>query len=458
MVNLPEVAFRQKLALHKTRKFMKKLSCIDIMVFSGGMLIATNAHTMDQKNCSINEALKRFDFNKSEERAGFLTILRLTGGFLPPKKLDPNNPLYEKQKSFAELLQKSNIQDLEKEIYSAKPDELETIAGKINFLSLAEAKSFIFVGPECLWFRENYKKETTDRPELVWSRWIKENPANEKDFIEPLKALGLISEIKRPDNFIPDIIIWIGAIESSAEPRIYGDIPDDFSGEVIVFSNRRGLILNNKIFEPYGAINIAEQLNIVDNPKAIKIIEETCKGYTKNYVLATSELKESTQELRILIVDALFKKGFLATTAIDFNWPTEKELYAYLFKKAQQKTPKKLGKAKLTFDDPEPLPNKRLYDTTSEAVYWLNNQLKNQTIGDVHGKEKLKILALSEQPNVAYQHQCLENVLGKYYKVVTVGPKNEGFAVSDALQGLAKILYFKANQDPEIKTILNWLK
>ncbi len=424
-------------------------------------LIVANIHGMTQASSSLSGALKKFGYDSPQERTAFLNIFRCTGGFsLPISPVNNDSPLYEKQNSFIIFFKSSNIQKLEAEIYTIESNKLDLIADKIKFPSIHCAQAFVLAATQCLWFRASYKNEVTNNPSALLQRWVKENDSNEdEELIKSLAILGLVSEIKRPSpDFMPSVIIWLGAIQPSAENRIYGDIPDNYAGKIVVHSNRRGLILNKQVWESYGVFSIAEKLGLSNNNKALEIITETCKNYNQFYSLKATELQESTKLLRQLILENLIKANFLEEkTVTDFYWPTEKELYSYMFNRGIKKIPQKLAQAKLTFDDPEPLSNNRIYDTTTEAAYWLKKQL-TENAEQFQQNEKPKLLALSIQPFVLYQHECLKDALDKYYTLATIGPEASQVSVKDALESLAKMLYIKAKRDSEIKKLIYWLR
>lgn len=400
---------------------------------------------------SLVEGFESFGFKDSDQQKALFLVMRQTGGFTLPNTNENDDP---KKKSHIELYHKSNLKEFSEEVNNANEMNALEVASKITFPSLQEVQAYTVAATQNLWFRSAWEKEVNLNPEALLKRWVAEKENVQSDLTHWLTQLGLVEEVIRPLNYIPHTIIWLGAIQPSAEPRIYGDIPEGYEGEIVVHSNRRGLILNKDIFESYGVLNIAEQLNLGKNEEAHKIIESVCRGYEKTYDLSYSKLETATEELKIKIIEALKDKGILKeNNDSSFKWPTEKELYTYTFSEAQKRIPQKLSKASLTFNDPEPRNDGRIYNTYTEARYWSNKQ---STLSQ--NDEKRKILALSVQPFVSYQHSALDKALGDKYEVVTVGPASPNAPQKDRLESLAKIIYEKVSSDQEIKNILPWIR
>lgn len=402
---------------------------------------------------SIPEILKQKGYKK-ESISAFLHLLRRTGSLSPEiikRKSAEESP---KQESLRNLAEKLNLEKLQEKLQST--NDIEEVLSQLSFESDSHVEAFLVAATQVLWFRSNWEKETASSS-LALNRWsqLKEQTEETTNIYDFLQELELIDEIKRPNDFQPDIIIWLGAIEHSAKPRIYGDIPADYAGPIVVHSNRRGLFINQNVIEQTAVDNIAEQLNLAENTRVKEIIIETCKAY-KFYNVSENTLQESTKELRELIIQKLRDNNLLSETNIDFNWPTHRELYKNIFFKAQQAGLVK--SATLEFDDPAPLSNNRIHTTESEAQSWLEKIKAEHPEKFAHGK-KLKVLALSVQPFVKFQEEALKSVLDQDCELVVVGPKAEKTPNTrkDALESLAKILFMQAKNNPEIKALLPWI-
>ncbi len=351
-------------------------------------------------------------------------------------------------------LANSNITQLSDHVDEAKEECLLEVAQGIRFPSVAHAKAYIVACTQNLWFRAAWEKEFIANPEMSQRRWAQkkdQDSTSEHELTKYLSILGYIDEVKRPHNFMPDIILWLAAVQESGAPRIYGDIPVGYKGDVVLHSSRRGLIANKNVMEAYAILQIAECFGLANNEQALKIIETVCKAFG-SYQLAYPVLQDSTKDLRKNIAQALKDNSLVKEDVnFDFSWPTEKDLYNHLFAAAQAKMPGTLGQARLVFDDPEDLPNGKALDTYTQAALWLKKQ-------KVVEGEKQNILALSIQPHVKYQHMSLVKALEHYYNVVTVGPRPENGNAKDGLESLAKVLYNQVQGDEEIQSILPWVK
>lgn len=405
---------------------------------------------------SLNDALESKGFHH-EKRHAFLMLLRNTGALSQAIFEKEENDI--KRKSLKQLaLSNKSLLAAQDAIAHSTETTIDELGSKITFNSPAEAEAFLIAASQTLWFRSSWEKERADNAEAL-GRWACVDQSQFSRTLTPhLQTLHLFHEIKRPHDFKPDIIIWLGAIEDAAKPRIYADIPEGYAGEINVHSNRRGLFLTSKVMEKTGIIIIAQQLGLIDNEEAYEVIAQTCKDYTPFYEVQEAVLPTSTQELRKLIVGNLVQKGFLMDTALDFNWPTYKDLYTYLFNEAQANRPTILSHAQLSFDDPVPLPCGRIHTTESEAQYWLE-QRKLTHPEEFNRGRKLRVLALSVQPFVKVQEENLKSVLADHCEVIAVGIETLDTPNSrkDALESLAKILFVQGRKNEAVKSILPWV-